>query len=65
MDELSALISEIRKMNPVIHIAASGNIDLDNVTAYARSGADQLVTASPYYGKPSEITVQIEPLYDF
>jgi molybdenum transport protein len=62
--DLTKLITEIRKINPTLDIAASAYIDMNNVAAYAASGANQLVTSSPYYGRPSEFLLNIEPVFD-
>ncbi len=61
---IKKLIPEIRKANPSIRISAAGNIDLGNVKEYADTGVDVLVTSCPYYGKPAEFVVSIEPAFD-
>ncbi|WP_172331497.1 ModD protein [Mangrovicoccus sp. HB161399] len=40
-------------------LAAAGGIHAGNAAAYAESGADVLVTSSPYSAKPAEIAVSI------
>ena len=40
-------------------IAAAGGITGVNAADYARSGADVLVTSSPYYAKPADVKVSI------
>jgi molybdenum transport protein len=62
--EIKKLVPEIRKVNPAIRIAAAGNIDLENVKEFAETGVDVLVTSSPYFGKPAEFLVDIEPSFD-
>lgn len=41
-------------------LAAAGGINAQNAVAYARAGADMLVTSSPYYGKPADVQVTFE-----
>jgi molybdenum transport protein len=62
--EITMLVPEIRKKNQRLHIAASGNIDMENVKEYASTGVDFVVTSSPYYGKPADFGVSIEPVFD-
>jgi molybdenum transport protein len=61
---IKTLVPELRKLNPRLQIAAAGNIDMENVKEYAASGVDFLVTSSPYYGKPADFKVNIEPVFD-
>lgn len=42
-------------------IAAAGGINAQNAGDYARAGADTLVTSAPFYAKPVEIQVRIDP----
>jgi molybdenum transport protein len=44
---------------PVIAIA--GGVNAANAAAYARAGADILVTSSPYLAKPRDVQVRIRP----
>jgi molybdenum transport protein len=43
-------------------IAAAGGISAQNVGDYAKAGADTLVTSAPFYAKPVDIQVRINPL---
>jgi molybdenum transport protein len=63
-DKIKALVPELRKINPALRIAAAGNIDFDNVKEFAATGVDLLVTSSPYFGKPADFQVNIEPVFD-
>lgn len=63
--ELQPLVKKIREINADLIIAASGNINLSNVTDFAQSGVNLLVTSWPYYGNPADFYVNIEPSYDF
>lgn len=42
-------------------IAAAGGINAENAARYAQSGVDVLVTSTPFYAKPLDIQVRIEP----
>jgi molybdenum transport protein len=43
-------------------IAAAGGINAQNAGEYAKAGADTLVTSAPFYAKPVDIQVRINPL---
>ena len=40
-------------------IAAAGGIDSANAEAYARAGADILVTSAPYFAPPRDVAVSL------
>jgi molybdenum transport protein len=42
-------------------VAATGGVDETNAGAYARAGADLLVTSAPYGARPAEIQVTLAP----
>ncbi|MGE5471317.1 MAG: ModD protein [Bacteroidota bacterium] len=42
-------------------IAAAGGINPGNAEAYARAGADILVTSAPYFAPPRDVAVTLEP----
>lgn len=42
-------------------IAAAGGVTIDNAAAYARAGADILVTSMPYFARPRDVAVSISP----
>ncbi|MEI8631106.1 hypothetical protein P4S72_01180 [Vibrio sp. PP-XX7] len=46
-------------MNKHIIVVATGNINLDNIEAYAATGAHVINTSSPYHGKPADIKAVI------
>ncbi len=63
--------ADIRKIRKAIlksgsgtKLAAAGNITIKNVSDYAGSGADILVTSWPYYGEPADMTISIQPIFD-
>lgn len=43
-----------------VRIAAAGGISTANAADYAASGADVLVTSSPYYARPRDVAVTLE-----
>ena len=53
-------IKKRRDGRPVI--AAAGGINAQNAGDYAKAGADTLVTSAPFYAKPADIQVRINPL---
>jgi molybdenum transport protein len=63
-EELKKLVPQIREINPLIRIAAAGNITMENVKEFAGTGVDVLVTSAPYYGSPAEFITTIEPSFD-
>jgi len=42
-------------------VAVAGGVNSANAAAYARTGADVLVTSSPYLAKPRDVQVRIRP----
>ena len=49
------LLTDVPRPRPVL--AAAGGINAGNAVAYARAGADMLVSSAPYHGKPADIQV--------
>jgi molybdenum transport protein len=41
-------------------LAAAGGVNVSNAEAYVRAGAKILVTSSPYWAKPSEVSVRMK-----
>jgi molybdenum transport protein len=56
VDEAKQALSAIA---PGILLAAAGGINPGNAGAYAKAGADILVTSSPYYAQPRDVKVTI------
>lgn len=56
---LVARMAAIGRSRPVVAVA--GGIHAGNVAAYAQSGADVVVTSSPYLARPCDVQVRIEP----
>ncbi len=63
--QIKELKKEISKLNPRIRLAVSGGITGSNVTEYAKSGADMLISSWPYYADPSDLSVTITPIFDY
>ncbi len=63
-ETIKELVPQLRKENPMLKIAAAGDIDINNIQEYATSGVDMLVTSFPYYGRPSDFKVNIEPVFN-
>jgi molybdenum transport protein len=63
--KIKELKKEINKLNPGIRLAVSGGITGSNVTEYAKSGADMLISSWPYYADPSDLSVTITPIFDY
>lgn len=61
VDELIALVREIRSTCPGVGISAAGGINAENAAAYAATGIDIIVMSSTYFGKPSDIKAVIAP----
>ncbi|HXW70209.1 MAG TPA: ModD protein [Methylocella sp.] len=62
--EISSLMAALNAMTPCGNralVAAAGGIHAGNVAAYARAGADIVVTSSPYLARPCDVQVQIAP----
>jgi molybdenum transport protein len=62
--EIKILKKEINALNSGVKIAVTGDINLDTVEEYAKTGADILVTSWPYFGEPSDLMVTVTPIFD-
>jgi len=63
-NELLKLVPDLKKVNPKLLVSASGNINEENIGSYAETGIDLIITSYPYYGRPADIHVNIEPVFD-
>jgi len=61
-DDLRHYVREIRKLCPHMLLIGAGGITEANVTAYAATGIDAIVTTSMYFGRPLDISVTMTPL---
>lgn len=59
---VEAVRRELPQLAPRPLIAAAGGINADNAALYAKAGADILVTSAPYWGRPADVAVSIEPI---
>jgi len=53
---------QCRAINPDITMIAAGGINGTNAAAYARAGADVLVTSWMYYAPPADVRAEIVPI---
>jgi molybdenum transport protein len=44
-----------------VRLAPAGGVNLNNALAYARAGADFLVSSAPYFAPPADVKVSITP----
>ena len=58
-DMVAELASNLVSTAPRPTLAAAGGINPDNAAAYARAGADVLVTSWPYSARPADVAVTI------
>jgi molybdenum transport protein len=60
-DAIAALVQRLASVPRRPVVAAAGGINAGNAAAYARAGADILVTSSPYFSPPRDVQVRIGP----
>ncbi len=60
-DLFLACVLASRDLVPDVCIIAAGGVNADNAAAYAKAGADVLVTSWMYYAQPADIHVEITP----
>jgi molybdenum transport protein len=59
-DAVALLVSRLASARPAgTKIAAAGGINAGNAAAYAKAGADVLVTSAPYTARPRDVQVRI------
>ena len=61
-EQLRDYVQEIRKYHPDLLLIGAGGITEANVTAYAATGIDAIVTTSMYFGRPLDISVTMTSL---
>ena len=52
---------ELKEKFPHVLISATGGINVNNAQATAACGVDLLVTSSPYFAKPKDVKVTMQP----
>jgi molybdenum transport protein len=60
--EFARVVSQCKKHNKNICMVAAGGINAGNAGAYARAGADVLVSSWMYFAPPADIRVKISPV---
>lgn len=63
-DEIGKVVEQIKQTNSNVRIAVAGGINVENVTDYASTGADIIVTSFPNACRPSNFRVEIESIID-
>jgi len=58
-DAIAEVVAAVRNLTPRPLVAAAGGINPDNAAAYARAGADVLVTSWPYTATPMDVAVKL------
>jgi len=62
LDRFAEYTNQCRAMNPNICVIAAGSINGTNAGAYAKAGADVLVTSWMYFAPPADIKAEILPI---
>lgn len=58
-DALAALRARLDAAGLPVRLAPAGGVTLANAVAYARAGADLLVSSSPYFAPPADVAVTL------
>lgn len=58
-DAIAEVAAAVQTLTPRPLVAAAGGINPDNAAAYARAGADVLVTSWPYTAPPMDVAVNL------
>lgn len=61
-EAIGSVVDALRGAGSPALVAAAGGVNLQNAAAYAGAGAHILVTSSPYWAKPADVKVSIDPL---
>ena len=59
--DLKVRLGALAHRRPVPLLAAAGGVNPDNAADYVQAGASILVTSYPYFAKPRDIQVKIQP----
>lgn len=57
--EIATMVKEIKSIDSNVKVSVAGGVNIQNVSDYAQTGADILVTSSLYHAKPLDITTKI------
>ena len=61
-EELTALVPELKAINPRITLIAAGGVNASNAAAYAAASVDGLATTFPFNAKPLDMSVRMRAL---
>lgn len=56
-----AVVEGTRGLSPAPVVAAAGGVNEENAAAYAAAGCPLLVTSAPFFGRPADVKVTLEP----
>ena len=59
VEELAALVKDLRAVNSHITLIAAGGVNPQNAAAYAATGVDGLATTAPFTAKPIDMSVRM------
>lgn len=59
-EEIRTCKNALEQEHLATYLAAAGGVNMGNVSEYADSGADLLVTSAPYYAKPKDVQVDFK-----
>lgn len=62
VDELAALVAELRGIDERLTLVAAGGINPANAGAYAATGVDGLATTAPFSASPLDMSARMIPL---
>lgn len=62
VDELTALVEELRAIDPHVTLIAAGGINAQNAAAYATTGVDGLATTAMFTAKPLDMSIRMRAL---
>jgi len=60
-EDARAVVAAVRDLSLVPVIAAAGGVNEENAAAYAEAGCVLLVTTAPFFGRPADVKVTLEP----
>ena len=58
-EAIPSLLGELRAISPHVTVIAAGGVNPSNVAAYAATGADGIVTTSPFTAKPIDMSARM------
>lgn len=61
-EDARAVVAATRGLPHAPVIAAAGGVNEENAAAYAAAGCPLLVTSAPFFGRPADVKVTLEPV---